>query len=245
MNRYRILVTGSAGSIGRPVCEELRSRGHFVRGLDLKESPTADEGQLGAVNDADAVERAMESIDTLIHLAAEPNDCDFMTRLLPSNIVGVYNVMDAAHRHSLRRVVLASSLQVGGRRDQGGTMRVDATNPHHHYAVTKAFSESMGRMYHLRFGMSIVAVRIGWFTRNPPEVQRMAERKAQGVYLSHRDARRFFACAAEAENVGYALVYASSKPPPDAGGLDLEPARAIGYEPTDTFPEGLPFEVTL
>jgi uronate dehydrogenase len=245
MIHHRVLVTGSAGSIGRPICDELRSRGHLVRGLDLIESPTADEGHIGTIHDPAVVDRAMESMDSVIHLAAEPNDCDFLSRLLPSNIVGVYHVMDMARKHNLRRIVLSSSLQAGGRRDETGVMRVDAVNPHNHYAVTKVFAEAIGKMYHLRHKMSVVAVRIGWFTRNAAEVQRMRQHNAAGVFLSHRDARRFFACAVEAEDVGYALVYAASKPPPGIGGLDLEPARKLGYEPVDTFPEGLAFEVAM
>ena len=59
--------------------------------------------------DAPAVSRAAEGVDALIHLAATPDDDDFLTKLLPNNILGAYHVLEAARLAGVRRVVLASS----------------------------------------------------------------------------------------------------------------------------------------
>jgi nucleoside-diphosphate-sugar epimerase len=65
-----VLVTGSAGTIGRPLCEELRRRGHAVRAFDR--APTPDVA--GAiVADAAAVQAAMRGIDAVVQLAAQPH----------------------------------------------------------------------------------------------------------------------------------------------------------------------------
>ena len=58
-----VLVTGSAGRIGRAVVRELKSRGHFVRGFDLVATPGADESVVSDLADAAAVRRAAEGVD--------------------------------------------------------------------------------------------------------------------------------------------------------------------------------------
>lgn len=243
---HRVLVTGSAGVVGTTVCQELLRRGHFVRGFDLSPSPHATESHTGSIADADAVDRAMDSIDTLIHLAATPRDGDFLTQLLPNNFVGVHSVLQSALRHKPRRVVLTSSITVMGPiTGWTRTLRVDdSTDPRSHYAVSKVFTEAMGKMYATKHSLSVITVRLGWVTRTPEEARRMKEIGAEACFLSHRDAGRFYACAVEAEDVKHATLFASSKPPHDVG-MDLSPARErIGYEPIDCFPSGLPFALT-
>jgi uronate dehydrogenase len=243
--KYRVLVSGAAGAVGKPVCDGLRARGHFVRSLDRREATNVDENHIGDMHDPAVIDAAMQSMDSLVHLAAEPDDCDFLTRLLPSNIIAMYHVMEMARKHNLRRTVLASSIQAGGRRDESGILRLDGSTPRNHYAVSKLYAEAIGHMYHLRYGLSVIAVRIGWFPRNPGEAKRLMERNGFNVYLSHRDTGRLFSATVEAPEVGYSLIYGASKPKDPRTGLDLSSARQLGYEPMDVFPEGLPFEVPM
>ena len=74
----------------------VEERGHFVRGFDLVATPGADESVVSDLADADAIHRAAEGVNALIHLAATPDDDDFLTKLLPNNIVGAYHVLEAA-----------------------------------------------------------------------------------------------------------------------------------------------------
>src|SRR5262249_3483127 len=104
-----VLVTGSAGRIGRAVVAELKSRGVTVRGFDLVPTPDADVSLVGDITDGSALLRVAQGVDMLIHLAATPDDDDFLTKLLPNNIVGVYQVFEAARLAGARRLVLASS----------------------------------------------------------------------------------------------------------------------------------------
>lgn len=247
MTKYRILVTGSAGAIGKAVVPALLAAGHYVRGFDLKDSPGLEDFQVGSLSDLEAVDKAMDSMDTLVHFGAEANDCDFITRLLPANIVGVYNVMDSAKRYKLRRIILSSSMQVynGFWKTREMPFKVeDGSALTNHYGVTKIFAESMGQMYYQVFGLSVIAVRIGWFTRNKEEVRKMtAHDGAQNVFFSHADAGRFFLKAVEAENITFSILNAASRWKTNQF-FDLEPAKQlIGYEPQDTFPEGLPFSL--
>src|SRR5438874_400354 len=144
----RVLVTGSAGRIGRAVVRELKARGHAVRGLDLLPTPDADDCVTASVTDADAVRRAAEGVQAILHLAATPDDDDFLTRLLPNNIIGVYHVLEAARLAAVRRLVLASSGQVVWRQRMRGPLPVradDPPTPRYWYAATKVFLEAAGQ----------------------------------------------------------------------------------------------------
>ena len=238
----KVLVTGSAGAIGRPVCRELARRGHQVRGLDRARTPGVSDHVVTDIADRERVRAAVLGMDAVVHLAAEPNDADFSVLVGP-NVVGLFNVMDGAREAGVGRVVLASSVQVLGRRGAGaGLARVDEAHPGNHYALTKLWAEEMGEMYARRFGMSVIAVRIAWMVRNPVEARHMLENPRPSIVLSAHDAGRFFALAVEAKDMEFAVLYAAS-----IGGeerFDMEPAkRLIGYQAQDRWPEGLDFEL--
>src|ERR1041384_2578648 len=91
-----VLVVGSAGRIGRAVVAELQRRQVPVRGFDQVKTPGLEDSVVGDITHAEDARRAASGVGTLIHLAATPDDDDFITRLLPNNIVGVYRVMEAA-----------------------------------------------------------------------------------------------------------------------------------------------------
>jgi len=238
-----VLVTGSAGRIGQAVVRELKSRTYSVRGFDLVPTPYADQSIVGDLADLDSVRKACAGTKTIIHLAATPDDDDFMTRLLPSNIVGVYNILESARRAEVRRVVLASSGQVVWWQRRRGPWPIGvaaAPSPRGWYAAAKVFLEAAGRVYAESHAMSVIAVRLGWCPRTPEQARELShELWAQNVYLSPGDAGRFFACCVEAPaDVRFSLVYACSKPI-RALVYDPEPARLLGYLAQDTYPEGL------
>src|SRR5262249_21621773 len=107
-----VLVTGSAGRIGRAVVAELLARGQAVRGFDVVPTPGLRDSVVGDITDPSAVHRAVQGAAAVVHLAATPDDDDFLTKLVPNNIVGVYHVLESARAAGVRRLVLASSGQV-------------------------------------------------------------------------------------------------------------------------------------
>jgi uronate dehydrogenase len=236
-----VLVTGSAGTVGLPLCAELRRRGHGVRAFDR--APTADvaDAIVADITDAAAVHAAMGGVDAVVHLAAQPHERPF-PELVGPNVVGLYNVMDAAREQAVKRVVLASSMMVvtGGFKDPPRPARVDERRPNNHYALTKVWAEEMGELYAHRFGMSVVAVRLGWMVRNPDEARHMKELAIFDCYVSRADGARGLAAAVEVAGVTFEIVYLASR-----GGervFDMEPARRLlGFEAAQRWPEGLPF----
>ncbi len=259
----RVLVTGAAGAVGRPVCEELRGRGHWVRGLDLRGADHVDEMMLGDIADEGVAEGAMRGLGAVVHLAAYPHaEGDFMEDLLRPNVVGLHRLLTAAadsyEAGGVSRLVLASSMQVvsGVKRERGdegggggGVLSVEVAAPRNHYALTKRWAEVYGEMVSQTRGLPVLSVRIGWLTRDAGEAERLRAMGKFAYFLSHRDAGRFFSAAVEVEGTVEewkgGVVYGVSRPP---GGVpppvDMEAARRlIGYEAGDVFPEGLPFEV--
>jgi nucleoside-diphosphate-sugar epimerase len=237
-----VLVTGSAGAVGQPVCRELAARGRSVRGLDRVPTPGVAEAVVADVTDAEAVRAACRDVDAVVHLAAKPDDAPFGELVAP-NVTGVFNVLSAAREARVRRVVLASTLQVIWDRPAGDRpARADEACPANHYALTKLWAEQMGEMYARCYDMSVVALRITWMVRNAAEARKMRALRRFDIYVSQRDTARAFAAAVEAPAIRFAVAYVSG---PDGGAqYDLEPGRRLlGWEPRDRWPEGAPREV--
>ncbi|HWO13498.1 MAG TPA: NAD(P)-dependent oxidoreductase [Polyangiaceae bacterium] len=240
-----IVVTGSAGAIGRPVCDELLCRGYHVRGFDRSPTPSLSDSVVADLVDRAAVRAALRGADAVVHLAAEPDDADFALLEGP-NVRGLFHVLDAARQEQVRRVVLASSIQVLGKwwvRAPRPASSEDAL-PVNHYGLTKLWAEQMGEMYARVYGLSVIAARIAFMVRNPDEARRLAQLELYDTYLSRGDAARFFVAAIEAPAVDFAVLYAVGLGGERLFDMDAT-ARLIGFEPRDRWPDGLGFPAPL
>jgi dTDP-L-rhamnose 4-epimerase len=139
-----ILITGGAGFIGRFVAEELLARGHRVRVLDslieqvhgITERPAmlTPEVELirADVRDGDAVGRALDGVDSVVHLAAEVGVGQSMyevERYTSVNDVGTAILFEQLIKRPVRRIVTASSMSIYGEglyRDADGALVQDA-----------------------------------------------------------------------------------------------------------------------
>jgi nucleoside-diphosphate-sugar epimerase len=101
----KVAVTGAKGFIGAAVCERLRADGHEVVGIDL---PEAD------VTDAEAMQTALAGCDLAVHTAAIVDTDGDMDEFVRVNVGGTRNVLDAAARNGLDRVVHLASVAVWG-----------------------------------------------------------------------------------------------------------------------------------
>lgn len=246
----RVLVTGSTGAVGKPVCERLMVRGHFVRGFARRATEGVSEYVQGDLNDGPKVREAVEGMDAIVHLGAHPDEGDFIDDLLQPNVVGLYYICDAARDLGVPRLVLGSSLRsVSGRREHELPIPADAfPMPRDHYALTKAWMEITGEMYARMYDLSVVNARIGWLPRHREGAERLVQSEiGPDFFLSHDDAGRFFERAVEADRPARgecATLFVTSRPK-NTLRLDLDASReTIGYEPVDTWPEGLPFDVS-
>lgn len=222
---------------------ELQRRGHQVRGFDRVPGSGEVNFIQGDLTDRTAIDRAMTGMRGLVHLAATPDDADFLTELLPNNIVGGYHVMEAARLAGVQRIVLASSGQVNWWQQQHGPHPIrpeDLPTPRSWYAATKMFMEAIGHGFSEMHGISVIIARLGWCPRNKAHLEELAATEfGPDVYFSPGDAGRFFACAIEAPpEVRYAVVNAASLHVRTQR-FDMSSARnLLGYEPQDRWPQG-------
>ena len=163
-----ILVTGAAGRIGRAAVRELAGRGFRVRAFDMVRAGGTDDVIVGSIADPETVRKAVQGIDVLIHLAATPDDDDFLEKLVPNNLIGAYHVLEEARLAGVRKMVLASSGQVVWWQRFTGPLPVKADaqpSPRGWYAATKLFQEAAGRAFAAQHGITVIAVRLGWCPR--------------------------------------------------------------------------------
>jgi hypothetical protein len=143
----------------------------------------------------------------------------------------------------VRRIVLASSAQLIWWRRITGPFPITETQPpapKAWYAATKMFMESIGYSYSQMYGISVIVARIGWCPRPGQEDEIHSIDWAQDIYLSPKDAGRFFAsCICAPEHVRHLLVNVTSIPK-NLERIDLTVAREVlGYRPQETYPTGM------
>jgi len=170
----RVLVTGGAGTIGSHIVDLLAAAGadeiivldNFVRGRLANLSHALPSGCVriveGDIRDRDLVNKLTRGIDVVFHQAAiRITQCAEEPRLALEVLVdGTYNVIEAATREDVRKVVAASSASVYGLAE-----RFPTGEDHHPYAndtlygAAKTFNEGLLRSFHAMNGLDYVALR--------------------------------------------------------------------------------------
>ena len=110
----RLLLTGAAGGLGRELRRRLPAHCDVLRLSDvaaLGEAGPCEELRPADLADADAVLALLDGVDAVVHMGGVSTEQPWEA-ILPANIVGTYNVYEAARRQGVRRVVLASSHRV-------------------------------------------------------------------------------------------------------------------------------------
>lgn len=113
----RILVTGAGGFIGHHLVKELKRRGHWVRGADLKrpefEATAADEFLVTDLRLLDGCEEATRDVDQVFALAADMGGMGFISanhaQILYNNSVINFHTLEAARRNGVKRYLYTSS----------------------------------------------------------------------------------------------------------------------------------------
>src|ERR1044071_748173 len=87
-------------------------------------------------------------------------------------------------------------------------------SPRDWYAVTKVAAEAAGEAHARKYGMTVLAIRLGWFPRTHEHAAELASTdRGPNVYFSPGDAARFFQRTVEADlEPGFKALYAASRP---------------------------------
>ena len=213
-----VAITGAAGGVGSVLARGLR---RDLRLLDIRPAPGS---EVLDVRDLAAVEAAFQGTAAVIHLGAIPTEAPFED-ILEHNLRGTHNVLEAARRCGVKRVVFASSNHVTGMYGRSDRIGPEAPiRPDTYYGVSKAFGEALGRLYAEKWGVSVVCIRIGTC------IERPLDRRHLSTWLSPNDAVALFSAALDAP-VQFSIVYGISAN--TRGWWDLASARALGYRPRD------------
>ena len=224
-----ILITGAAGGIGTLMRPRLARPGRVLRLLDVAPL-TAGEGEeviTASVTDLAALEAACAGVDAVIHLGGISLEAPWAD-ILEVNINGTYTVYEAARRAGVPRVMFASSNHAVGFHtpDEYPLGEDVVTLPDTYYGVSKVTGEALGALYHHRYGLEVICIRIMTCFAKPGNV------RALSTWLSPDDCARLLEACLAAEKPGYRIVYGVSANT-RGGWVSLDEARALGYEPQD------------
>ena len=169
----KVLVTGGAGFIGSSLTEALLQRGHFVRVLDdfstgKRENLIFDKAFPsleiieGDIRDYSTCQKAMEGMEYIFHQAALPSVQRSVEDPETSNAVnvgGTLNILLAAKKTGVKRVIYASSSSVYGDTPSLPKHEEMPSNPLSPYALQKYIGEQYCRLFYQLYGLEAVSLR--------------------------------------------------------------------------------------
>jgi uronate dehydrogenase len=222
----RIVFTGAAGGIGtmvRPLLAPLNP------GLVLSDrvapanlSPT-EKFVAADLTRPDEVAAAVKGAHSVIHLGGHSVEGSW-EQILNANIIGCYNVFEAAREAGVKRVIFASSNHAVGFYRRKRRIGPDVTvRPDSRYGVSKAFGEALGALYADKHGMAVTCLRIGNVGPVPLDVRRLS------IWISPADLVQLFRIGLEHPDIRFEILYGASDNA--ASWWDNTRAFDLGYRP--------------
>ena len=222
-----ILITGAAGDVGTHLRRELHGK-YVLRVSDLRSLTKMNKEEKFVRADisrfADAL-RITKGVDAIVHLGGYSVEGPW-EGILTANIVGCYNVFEAARRNGVRRILFPTSNHAVGfyRRDQTIDHRV-YPRPDSRYGVSKVFGEALGSLYADKYGMEIFCMRIGNVNPVPIDKRRLS------ILFTPRDLAQLVTIGIERPGIRFEIVYGISKN--KRAWYDNSNAARLGYQPQD------------
>lgn len=224
----KLVLTGAAGRLGSHLRGPLSKMADEFVSTDILKSVDnlgpnetyiqADLGDLGAMN------ALLEGADMVVHFGAIGDEAEW-DKILHSNIIGAYNIWEAAHQQGVKRVVYASSIHAVGMHSKQEFIGTDvAHRPDTYYGLAKCFAEDLGRMYWDKRGIESVHMRI-------LSCAQVTSPRALGSWLSVDDLIHLVIRSIDTPTVGFSVVYGVSNN--DRAPVDNAGASHLGYRPKD------------
>lgn len=222
-----VLITGAAGLIGAGLRENFKGR-YRLRLSDIRPVDDVGEGETfvaADLRDFDQVRTAVDGADAVVHLGGIASEGAW-EEILDANIIGTWNVMESARQTGVRRVIYASSVHAVGFYPRSRRIGVDVTVlPDSRYGVSKAFGESIGALYAHKYGLEVMAVRIGNAFPEPIDERRLS------IWTSHADLAQLVGIGLDHPDMRYEIVYGVSGN--TRTWWDNANAERLGYRPKD------------
>ena len=221
-----VLITGASGGIGTRLRSLLKGVYPHLRLSDLK-TPSdlaADEEFVAAdLADLAAVERVVDGVDGIVHLGGHSVEGPWET-ILSANIVGCYNLFEAARRKGVARIVFASSNHAVGFYPRARRIGIDHhVRPDSRYGVSKAFGEALGALYAFKHGLRVTCIRIGNFGDAPVDRRRLS------IWIKPEDLVQLIRIGLEHPDIRHEVFFGASDNA--RGWWDNAAAFRLGYRP--------------
>src|SRR5216110_1592462 len=221
-----VLITGATGDVGTHLSRELA--GKYKLRLSDKRPMKAPKGQTFIKADISKMSDALritKGVDAIVHLGGYSVEGPWQG-ILNANIVGCYNVFEAARRNGVKRILFPTSNHATGfySRNQTIDHRV-YPKPDSRYGVSKVFGEALGSLYADKYGLEIFNIRIGNVNPQPIDKRRLA------IWISPRDLAQLVTIGIEHPDVRFEIVYGVSGN--KRSWYDNSNAVRLGYKPGD------------
>ena len=224
----KLVLTGAAGQLGSRLREPLSKMCDVLVSTDLADDVGAlfdGETYVKAdLSSLDAMVDLLKGADMVVHFGAIGDEAPW-DDILQSNIIGAYNIWEAAYRNGVKRVVYASSVHAVGMHKKTDTIGLDVPHrPDTYYGLAKCFSEDLASLYWDKRGVESVCMRI--FSCAPA-----TNARSIGTWLSYDDLIHLVERSVDSPVVGFSIVYGISDN--DRAVVDNTKARHLGYRPKD------------
>ena len=221
----KILITGAAGDVGTRLRKLLKGV-YSLRVSDIRKPADLgadDEFVAADLGDYEQTKQITAGIDGIVHLGGYSVEGPWET-IHKSNIVGCYNLFEAAYRSGVKRVVFASSNHAVGFYPRDRKIGVDVTlRPDSRYGVSKAFGEAVGALYADKHGLRVTCIRIGNVNDKPLDKRRLS------IWVKPEDLAQLIRIGLEHPDIRFEIFYGASDN--EAGWWDNSNARRFGYRP--------------
>jgi len=221
----KILITGAAGDVGTRLRKLLKGV-YSLRVSDIRKPADLgadDEFVAADLGDYEQTKQITAGIDGIVHLGGYSVEGPWET-IHKSNIVGCYNLFEAAYRSGVKRIVFASSNHAVGFYPRDRKIGVDVTvRPDSRYGVSKAFGEAVGALYADKHGLRVTCIRIGNVGDKPLDKRRLS------IWVKPEDLTQLIRIGLEHPDIRFEIFYGASDNA--AGWWDNSNARRFGYRP--------------
>ncbi|MDB4229633.1 NAD(P)-dependent oxidoreductase [Paracoccaceae bacterium] len=224
----KLVLTGAAGRLGSYLREPLSELCDNLVSTDLVEgigSTYSGETYIKAdLANFDEVNALMDGAEMIVHFGAL-SDEDTFDEILSSNIIGAYNVWEAAARNHVNRVIYASSIHAVGMYPKNEYIGINVPHrPDTFYGLAKCFAEDLASLYWDKKQVEAVCLRI-------LSCAKVTSSRALGSWLSYDDLILLVKRAIDAPTTGFSIIYGVSNN--DRTPVDNSEASFLGYKPKD------------
>jgi len=221
-----VLITGATGDVGTHLSRELA--GKYKLRLSDRRPLKAPKGQAFMKADISKMSDALritKGVDAVVHLGGYSVEGPW-DAILKANIIGCYNVFEAARRNGVKRILFPTSNHAVGfyRRDETIDHKV-YPKPDSRYGVSKVFGEALGSLYADKYGMEVFMMRIGNVGPKPLDKRRLS------IWFSPRDLAQLVSIGIDRPGIKFEIVYGISNN--KRRWYDNSNAERLGYRPQD------------